>query len=177
MKKHDRLTDRSRQQVSWRLAIGMVLSMAFATHGWADEYTNKACTAKIKAKNTSPHKDITIDKLSTAKGWAYVYAAQAPSKPHRVLENDGAAAVWTVELDTSWIDESGYGCDAIHRVKVDLLRGNTRCEDIKFPYSNGEPSNPSGSFVNKSKGGSTFDLGDLQEAFNACMKDDKCHCD
>lgn len=177
MKKHDEMNTRSRQRASRWLAIGVVLPMAVATQVWADEYTNKACTAKIKAKNTSPHKEITIDRLSTAKGPVYVYAAQAPSKPHRVLENDGVAVVWTVELDTSWIDASGYGCDAIHRVKVDLLRGNTRCEDIKFPYSNGEPSDPDGSFVNKNKGGSTFDLGDLQEAFNACMKDERCHCD
>lgn len=177
MEKYDQVNNRARPRMSRWLAIGMILSMVFTTHVWADEYTNKACTAKIKAKNTSPHKEITIDKLSTAKGPVYVYAVQAPSKPHLVLENDGAAAVWTVELDTSWIDESGYGCDAIHRVKVDLLRGNTRCEDIKFPYSNGEPSDPKGSFANKSKGGSTFDLGDLQEAFNACMKDERCRCD
>jgi hypothetical protein len=139
-------------------------------------YVNQACTAKIKASNSSPNFNITIDKLATAKGPVYLYGQRSPSKPHRVINNTGNTETWDVELDTTWLDSSGYGCDAIHRVKVDLVRGAMRCEDIKFPYSGRTPSNPSDHYVNKDKGGAVFDIGDLQKAFTDCQADPKCTC-
>jgi hypothetical protein len=160
-----------------KIASIVLLAIAPLSPGWADEYPTKACIAEIKAKNTSPNHKIKIDKLSTAKGPVYVYGARSPSKPHRVLDKTGEFETWNVELDTTWVDSSGYGCDAIHRVKVDLVRDGKRCEDIKFPYSGGTPSNPNDSFVNKNKGGATFNIGDLQKAFNDCLNDPKCDCD
>ena len=141
------------------------------------QVNTKQCTAQIKAKNTSPNHKIKIDKLSTAAGPIYVYGARSPSKPHRVLDNTGDYETWTIELDTQWVDNEGTGCKEDHRVKVDLIRDGHKCEDVKFPYTSGKPSDPKDAFVNPSKGDAVFQIGGLQKAYDDCLSDTKCDCD
>ncbi|MEQ1528850.1 MAG: hypothetical protein ABL925_05995 [Methylococcales bacterium] len=155
------------------LAVLLLLPISFNV---AAVYNSTKCTAQIKAKNTSPKHKLKIDTLSTALGPVYVYSARSPSKPHRVINNDGNFETWTVELDSEWVDDNGTGCAGNHRVKVDLIRDSHLCENVKFPYSNAEPSDAKDSFVNTSKGGAVFSIGDLQKAYEDCLADPHCDC-
>ncbi len=169
-----RVEERSSRPVAITFVAGLCLAGMAVVSG---AVVAEQCTAQIRAKNNSPNHKIKIDKLSTASGPIYVYSARSPSNPHRVLDNTGESETWTIELDTLLDAETGANCMADHRVKVDLIRDNHRCDDIKFPYSGQEPSNADGSFVNSSEGGAIFKLGDLQKAYEDCLNDKDCNCD